>query len=131
MPKKNKFFNVESSTGSITEIHPDEKDYYVVTKVGGGEAPHSTLRYNSDESALLTYLGEDAITIKIIPTRKKTGVYETDMLIKTTYPRNRDINKSGHHELTIEDFQPIGKDKVILANSLGVIDLYQYSLIPQ
>lgn len=131
MPGKNKFYNVESMSGSVIEIHPDQKDYFVVTNIKGGEAPNSTLRFNSDESALLTYLGNDALTLKIVPEQNKKGVYETNMMIKGSYPMGRDINKSGHHELTIEDFEAIGKDKVIMANSLGVLDLYQYSLVPQ
>ena len=124
-------FNIESQTGSIIEIHPDDKDYVVVSTVKGGEVPNSTLRFNTDETALFTYMGQDAITLKIVPTKEKKGVYETNMVIKGSYPLGRDINRSGHHELTIEDFEAIGSNRVVLANSLGVLDLYEYSLVPQ
>jgi hypothetical protein len=50
-------FNIESQTGSIIEIHPDDKDYVVVSTVKGGEVPNSTLRFNTDETALFTYMG--------------------------------------------------------------------------
>jgi hypothetical protein len=103
-PVKNKVFNVESKSGSVIEIHPETKNYFVVTNVKGGEAPHSTLRLNSDGSAMLAYLGNDSITVKIIPEKRKKGVYDTNLVIKTLAPQGRDINRSGHFELTIEDF---------------------------
>jgi hypothetical protein len=130
LPFKNKFFNVENSSGSVIEIHPDQKEYLGVTNVKGGEAPHSTLRFNQNESALLCYLGNDAVTIKIVPEAKKKGVYDTNIVIKSTPPKGRGVNTSTHQELTIEDFEAIGNNQVIMANSFGVLDLFDYSLIP-
>jgi len=129
-PKKNKFFNVDSASGSVVEIHPDQKEYFVVSNVKGGQGPHSTLRFNENESALFCLLGNDTVTIKLIPEQGKRGLYETNFMVRGSFPQGREINRSGHHDLTIEDFSTLADDKIILANSLGVLDVYKYSTIP-
>jgi hypothetical protein len=58
---------VDSNSGSVIEIQPDQLEYFVVTNLKGGEVPISSLRYNTDESALLTYQGKDTVMIKLIP----------------------------------------------------------------
>lgn len=114
----------------MLEIHPDQKDYLVVNNLKGAQAPHSTLRFNNSETALLCLLGTDSVTIKLIPESGKKGLLDTNFLVKGTYPPGRDINRTGHHELTIEDFAALGDDKIIMANSLGVIDVFKYSTTP-
>jgi hypothetical protein len=66
------------------EIHPDQNDYNVVTKCKGGGAPHSTFRFNADESGLWIYNGGDSLTVKIIPEKGKVGLFATNLLIRTT-----------------------------------------------
>jgi len=114
----------------VIEIHPDQKEYFVVSNVKGGQGPHSTLRFNESETALLCLLGNDTVTLKLIPEQGKRGLYETNFMVRGTFPQGREINRSGHHEQTIEDFSTIGDDKIILANSLGVIDVFKYSTVP-
>lgn len=68
--------------------------------------------------------------MKIVPEAKKKGVYDTNLLIKSSAPVGRTVNVSLQQELSIEDFEAIGNNQVILANSFGVMDLFEYSLVP-
>lgn len=91
-----------------------------MSKAVGGVAPNSTLRKNQNESDLLCYLGEDVISVKRV---LKVGLYETKVLIRTERPKG---DTEFQNELTIEDFEGLGNNKVIVANSLGLIEVFVY-----
>lgn len=101
-------------------MEPLENDYSVILNAKGANLPNSTLRTNKFENAILAFLGDNRISVKYLPKDMPKGVKETKIVIKSTFGEKTNV--------TVENFACFDRDKVVVLNNYGLIEIFQFSL---
>jgi hypothetical protein len=109
-----------------------QSDYFIVSNLKGQWTPKSVLRANGSQTHLICHLQDDLLTVKKV---EEMGLEDTDIFIRTnsgydSIKENHYMSDStvGHTKVSIEDFCALGDDKVIIGNSLGVLEIFKFSL---
>lgn len=118
MKEQLKVFCAENESGRIIEMepNPDDHSYYNVSTIKGVDGPNKSLRTNKTEELLFANEG-DCITIKQVK-EEDYGLRNTGIRIVTGPGKN----------VTIEDYIAIKKNGLIIANSLGVIEIFTFDI---
>ena len=110
-------------------MEPGAKDYNVVANTRGGRTLHSTLRFNEAETVILSHEEANTIRLRHKPEFLSQGLLSTSISIKTC---EDDLHISRTRlKVAIEDFQCLESDKVITANSLGIIEIFRFNIEEQ
>lgn len=120
MKERLKVYCAENESGRVIELepNPEEHTYYNVANIKGVDGPNKSLRTNILENLIFVNLGNE-ITIKIV-NLDSVGLRDTNIYIKTQTKNQPDV--------TIEDYISLKKNGLILANSIGILEIFTFNV---